>query len=76
MIAFIEDAVIVIAASSFVISFFLAGVLQFLWGMINGLQMIVLSILFSVLFPANAETVFITIMSLVNMDMFHSEDIL
>ena len=75
-ITVIKDSVAVAATSSLVMSFFLSGVLQFLWSLINGLQVIVLSILFSVMFPANAEAVFITIMSLVNMDMFGSEVIL
>jgi len=43
-----------ILAANFVLNFLMSGLLQYLWGMINALQMIVYSVLFNVAYPPNA----------------------
>lgn len=54
----------------------MGGVLQYLWGLVNTLQMIVLTALFSVMMPANCEEILFTIMKLTNLDIFRTEDII
>ena len=59
-------------SSNLAVSFLLSGVLQYLWGMVNALQMIVMTVLFSVIRPINAEVVLTTIMSYVNLDLIET----
>ena len=59
-------------SSNLAVSFLLSGVLQYLWGMVNALQMIVMTVLFSVIRPVNAEVVLTTIMSYVNLDLIET----
>ena len=56
-------------ASDLVLSIIFGGVLQLLWGLINSLQMIVLTVLFTVLMPQNCNVVLISIMNLINLDI-------
>ena len=50
-------------------SIFMIQLLQYLWGLINTLQMIVIIVLFNVQFPLNAGKILIDIMSLANLDL-------
>ena len=43
--------------------------LQYLWGLINTLQMIVIIVLFNVQFPFNCATILIDVMQLANLDL-------
>ena len=51
------SAVKSIMAGNFFLSLILATALQYLWGMINALQLIVLGVFFDLLMPANTEVV-------------------
>ena len=44
-------------------------ILQYLWGLINTLQMIVIIVLFNVHFPFNCATILIDIMQMANLDL-------
>ena len=50
------------ASSNIVISIFFAFTLQLLWGAINSLQVIVLTVLFNLLMPVNAQEILIEVM--------------
>lgn len=50
----IESSVYTVALSNIVLSIFFAGLLQLLWGLINTIQMIMLTALFTILLPQNA----------------------
>lgn len=54
-------------ANAFV-SFFAAYMLQYIWGMINALQMIVLTALFAFQIPFNAQMLMISILDLVSLE--------
>ena len=45
-----------------------------MWGMINALQMMVLTVLFSCYYPTNAEIIYVSILQLCNFDFFAVED--
>ena len=62
--------------TNFFLSFFMIGVLQFLWGLINTLQMIMFTVLFSISFPLNCSKIMIAIMKLTNLDVIDTETIL
>ena len=57
------------------ISLFSSGFLQYLWGMINTLQIIVLSALFDLNEPINAEEVTLMILKLRSLDFMQTEEI-
>ena len=44
------------------VSLFSAGALQYLWGLINALQMIVLTVLFNIDVAANADMIMVAIL--------------
>ena len=52
------------------LSIFMIQLLQYLWGLINTLQMIVIIVLFNVQFPLNTAQILIDIMALSNLDLF------
>ena len=49
-----EKALIVVASTNLFASIFVTGLLQYLWALINVLQMITHSTLFSAMLPINA----------------------
>ena len=49
--------------------------LQFLWGLINTIQMVMVTALFAILIPLNAFTLMITLLKLSNLDIMRTEDI-
>lgn len=57
------------ATSNVILSFFFSQVIQLLWGAINTLQMIVLTVLFNVSMPVNAYAILIEIMKITNLDV-------
>ena len=66
-----------IFSSSIILSVFLAVVLQYIWGMINTLQIIVLTCLFTRLeIPMNADEVMKMILRLCALDFMQSDKIL
>ena len=59
----------VFLGTNFFLSFFLIGILQFLWGLINTLQMIMLTVLLAIEMPSNCYRIMIAIMKLTNLDV-------
>lgn len=62
-----------IMAGNFFISLLLASALQYLWGMVNALQMIVFAVFFNLLMPSNVQTVEIQILKACSFDLFQTE---
>lgn len=58
---------------NFALSFVFGGLLQFIWGMINALQVIMLSTLFNVDIPLNAYMIMEVILKLCALDFFSTE---
>ena len=74
-----KNAVDVIKAyfgANLLFSLFSAGALQYLWGLINSLQMIVLTALFAIKVPFNAEMIMIAILKMVQLDFIPVESYL
>ena len=60
-------------ASNLVLSLVLASALQYLWGMVNSLQIMVLGMFFKLLFPANSAIIQTEILKSCAFDFFHTE---
>eukprot|EP00347_Sterkiella_histriomuscorum_P013544 403364306 len=71
-----SDAVSTIVIGNFVLNLLLATSLQYLWGMINALQLILHMPLFKVNFPSNTNFVFNQIISVSTFDVIPSEEAL
>lgn len=65
-------AVQTIMAANGLISIVFAGALQFLWGLINSLQIIVLSVLFNLQIPENAKVIQVEILKACAFDFFQT----
>ena len=50
--------------------------MQYLWGLINSLQMVIHMPLLDINMPSNANYVFLMLISIVTLDLFPSEDVL
>lgn len=57
-------------AGNLFISLLMAYALQYLWGMVNSLQLIVLASLFDLLIPENAKVIQVEIMKACAFDFF------
>ena len=68
-------AVKTVMAGNFFISLLLAGAMQYLWGMVNALQIIVLSSLFSILTPTNSGVIQTEILKATAFDFYHTENL-
>ena len=55
------------------LSIFLSGVLNQLWSLVNTVQIIVITYMFSVLMPQNAELLLLSLMKLTNLDIIKTE---
>lgn len=63
-------------ASSSAANISLSFSLQYFWGVINALQLIVFTCLFNLKTPLNAETVEIAILKMVSFDLLNTEETL
>ena len=57
------------------ISIFSAGALQYLWGLINAIQIIVLTSLFRITLPHNVGSIITAVWKLVSLDLFQTDSI-
>ena len=55
------------------ITILLASALQYLWGMVNALQIMVLTVFFYSLIPPNASVIMVEILKACNFELFDSE---
>ena len=62
-------------ASNFIMGALLAVSLQFMWGLINALQLIVLTVLFNTKVPVNAKEVLVVILTIANFELVDTEEI-
>lgn len=61
-------------STNFFLSIFSAGALQYLWGLINSLQIIVLSVLFNIDIAPNADMIMVAILQTVSLEFISTED--
>ena len=65
-----EDAIKSVIGANVVLGLFIAGALQYMWGMIHSLQMIVLTALFNIYSPTNANIILVSILQLTAYDFY------
>lgn len=63
-------------SSNIFVSFFLRGILGYLWGLVNTLQIIVLTALFSVGKPQHTNYLMISLMKILNFDTVEVEPVI
>ena len=68
-------AVTAIMAGNFFVSLIFASALQYLWGMVNALQIMVLAVLFDILLPSNVMVILREITKACNFDFFYTADL-
>ena len=61
--------------ANLIVALFMSGAIQTMWGMVNSLQMIVLTVLFSTYAPKNLKIIQISILQLCAFDLFKTEEI-
>ena len=69
------DSVKAIMAGNAFVSLLFAGVLQYLWGMVNTLQLINLAIIYKLLLPENMLVIQIEINKACNFDFYNTENL-
>ena len=57
------------------VGLFMAGALQYMWGMIHSLQMIVITALFDLYTPTNANIIMVSILQLTAYDFYQTEEL-
>ena len=68
-----SEALDVLMISSVPLGILISGSLQLLWGMINALQLITHTVLFSLYFPVNVSIAFMSLLKFVAFDMLYTE---
>ena len=71
----IESALKSFLTANLFVSVFTAGMLQYLWSLINTLQIIVLTVLFMLDIPINAEMIMILILEMCSLEFLPTETI-
>lgn len=71
----VKSTLTVVFSSNIVLTVFTSAVLFYLWGMINGLQLIAMTCLFKIRLPTNVQTAFIQIMKLAAFDFLQTESL-
>lgn len=68
-----EMTLTAVFSSNLVLTVFASIAMYFLWGMINGLQLIALTCLFKIRLPSNVMSVNIEILKIAAFDLFQSD---
>ena len=68
-----ENALLYFVSANCVTGYLSVGALQFLWGLMHGVQMIALTSLFNVDFPQNVREIVQTLWSLISFDILKLE---
>ena len=71
----IESALKSFLTANLFVSVFTAGMLQYLWSLINTLQIIVLTVLFVLDIPINAEMIMIMILEMCSLEFIPTETV-
>ena len=74
--SFAEGSIATMVTANLTTSILSSQVIQFLWGVINSLQIIVLPVLYSLSFPTVCFDVLISIMKMTNLDLINVEPVL
>ena len=65
---------VIFSGSCIITSFVFASLLQYLWGMINTMQLMMATALFSVILPTNVQMFMFALLKLANFDIYNTED--
>lgn len=68
-----QSVIISSVSTNLILSIFQAYVIQYLWGLINAIQIIMLTSLFDLQIPKLAEVTMFKMMELTNLDILHLE---
>ena len=68
----IKSGLVAFATSNILFSVFFSSMLGILWGAINTIQVIMYTVLFSILMPINCYDILIAIMEVTNLDLINS----
>ncbi len=68
-----EQAFKAFLTANIFVSIFSAGMLQYLWSLINTLQIVVLTVLFALEIPVNAEMIMIMILQMCSLEFISTE---
>ena len=71
-----QAAVFGFATSNYLMSLLFSNLIQLLWGVINTLQLIMLTVLFTVSMPINSHNIMIELLKITNLDMIDTNWIL
>jgi hypothetical protein len=66
---------LVVFSSNIVLTIFLSTILGYVWGIVNGLQLITMTVLFRIRLPANVQVVFVELLKLAAFDLLQTETI-
>ena len=71
----VDASLTTIVITQGILLYFMYPIVQYLWGLINSLQIIVLTVLFNMpRLPFNAKTVLVTMLRLVAFEIIETED--
>lgn len=70
-----EQAFLIISGCNILTSFIFAYLLQYLWGMINTLQLMMMTALFSIQPPINTQMFMFALLKFVNFDIYNTEEL-
>ena len=65
----------VVFSSNIILTIFTSAILGYLWGIVNGLQLITMTALFRIRLPANVQVVFVELLKLAAFDLLQTETI-
>jgi hypothetical protein len=66
----VKSGMTVIFSGNIVVTIFTSTILCYLWGIVNGLQLIAMTCLFRIKLPTNVQVVFVEILKLAAFDLF------
>ena len=70
-----ENALMAFFSANIFLTIFSAGLMQLLWGLINTLQIIVLTYLFNLDIPMNASMLMVMLLKLCSMEFFSTDEL-
>lgn len=71
-----ESGLLSFLGANFIVSILLSGLLQLLWGLINTLQLVVLTVLFNIQIPINALEFMVMILKMLSLEFISTDDFL
>ncbi len=71
----VKSTMTVVFSGNMVLTIFTSTILGYLWGVVNGLQLMAMTCLFRIRLPTNVQVVFVEILKLAAFDLFQTETI-